>query len=389
MIRILILTDTNVLAGGGAEQHVKTVLERLDYAQFHVHVIQLQVWGEVPSREGRIAGATYTHWPTGRLWTPRGLSRLRAIRRHILTEGYDCVLSFFETSDLISWLVAGPSSGVVSRISSRRDTGFRYSSALRLLYGRINGCFSTIIAASNAVRDALMETGVDGTLVRVVYNGVDLSRFEVAPHSPVRRELAIPEGAVVMGMVANLTPVKDHETVLRAAAILHSLDKPVHLILAGEGELEETLRSLASDLRLGSFVHFLGRRTDVPEVLNATDIFVLASRTEGLSNALLEAMAAGKPVVATRVGGNPEVVVHESTGLLIPPAKAPRLAEAIGRLYSDRPLREGMGLAARQRVAEAFSVDRMVSDYADTILASQKTTDPQSLRSPSARIHTE
>lgn len=386
MIRVLILTDTNVLAGGGAEQHVKTLLERLDYTQFHVHVIQLQVWREVPSREGRLAGATYTHWPTGRLWTPRGLSRLRAIRKHIVNEGYDCVLSFFETSDLISWLVAGPSSGVVSRISSRRDTGFRYSQTLRWLYNKINGCFATIIAASNAVREALVETGVDEARVRLIYNGVDLARFAGSGRDAVRREIGIPEDAVALGMVANLVPVKDHETALRALATLHASGRPAHLILAGEGELEDALRAQAGELGLGSFVHFLGRRNDVPAVLDAMDIFVLASLTEGLSNALLEAMAAGKPVVATRVGGNPEVVAQDSTGILVPPGDAGGLAEALGTLYSDQPLRERMGLAARERVAEAFSVEKMVGDYTDAIRASTAKVG-DSVRSSGAHIH--
>lgn len=387
MIRILILTDTNVLAGGGAEQHVKTLLERLDYSQFHVHVIQLQVWREVPSREGSVAGATYTHWPTGRLWTPRGLSRLRAIRRHIVSEGYDCVLSFFETSDLISWLVAGPSSGVTSRISSRRDTGFRYSRTVRWLYHRINRCFSTIIAASSAVRESLIESGVDEKLVRVVYSGVDLSRFEGSARATLRREIGIPESAVALGMVANLNPVKDHETVLRALAILHRSGRPAHLILAGEGDLEGPLRSQAGELELQSFVHFLGRRSDIPAVLDAMDVFVLASRTEGLSNALLEAMAAGKPAVATSVGGNPEVVVQDSTGLLVPPGNAAGLAEALGRLYSEQPLRGRMGLAARQRVAEAFSLDKMVSDYADVIRSSHAGANADSVRSHGVQSH--
>ena len=387
MIRILILTDTNVLAGGGAEQHVKGLLERLDYSQFHVHVIQLQVWRAVPSREGRLAGATYTHWPTGRLWTPAGMSRLRAIRRHIRQERYDCVLSFFETSDLISWLVAGPSSGVTSRISSRRDTGFRYSKALHWMYARMNRSFSTIIAASSAVRDGLVEAGVDEKRIRVIFNGVDLSRFDGTGRAAVRRELGIEEAAVVLGMVANLYPVKDHETVLRALAILHRSGRPAHLILAGEGDLEGPLRALASELELQSFVHFLGRRSDIPAILAATDIFVLASRTEGMSNALLEAMAAGRPAVVTRVGGNPEVVAENETGLLVPPADAPGLAEALGRLYSDGALRERMGLAARARTAQAFSLDKTVGDYADVIRASQAQVDTESERPSGARSH--
>ena len=188
-------------------------------------------------------------------------------------------------------------------------------------------------------------------------------------------------------MVANLNPVKDHETVLRALAILNRSGRPAHLILAGEGELEGALRAQASELELQSFVHFLGRRSDIPAILAATDIFVLASRTEGMSNALLEAMAAGRPAVVTRVGGNPEVVAENATGLLVPPADAPGLAEALGRLYSDGALRERMGLAARARAAQAFSLDKTVGDYAEVIRANQAKVDSEPERPSGARSH--
>lgn len=364
MIRVLVLTDTNVGDRAGAEQHLETLISRLDYSHFSVHVIQLGRF--VPQEIGPVGEATISNLPTGKLISLHGIKRLMEIHRHIRRSKYDCVISFFESSDLIS-AIAGSLGGVGALISSRRDTGFRHSSKLRWAYRWINPRFSRIVAASDAVRQSLLESGVADDSITVIYNGVDPERFENTAPDSLRSELEIPSSALILGMVANLSAVKDHATVIDCLSGLHRQDRRFHLVLAGDGALRVDLEKQVVDTGLEPFVHFLGRRSDVPTVLAGFDIFVLSSLTEGLSNSLLEAMASGKPVIATRVGGNPEVVVDGVTGVLIPPKDLDTLAREILRLADNPDLRIQMGQAGYQRVVEKFSIDAMVNNYVKVI----------------------
>jgi len=313
-----------------------------------------------------VAGATLSHLPTGKLLSVHGLKRIAQVCRVLQQGQYDCILSFFETADAIS-VTAAALTGVRALISSRRDTGFRHSKKLQWFYRRINGRFSRIITASDAVRVALRACGINEKTVRLIYNGVDMTRFNRQPQGALRAELGLAREACVLAMIANLSPVKDHMTVIKCLQILHGARKHMHLVLAGDGPLRAELERAAIEMGLKAHVHFLGRRTDVPAILADADIFVLSSLTEGLSNALLEAMAAGKPVVATRVGGNPEVVVEGVTGLLVPSRDSTAMSAAILRLSESPELRIAMGSAGRERVAGYFSLSTMVAQYTEAI----------------------
>lgn len=364
MTRILVLIDTNIGGRAGTEQHLRTLVENLDYGRFLVHVLQLAP--TVPERAGRIAGATFDHLPIRKLLSLNGMVNAARILRHMRRGRYDCVLSFFETSDLLTAVLA-PWAGVRARISSRRDTGFRHSGRLRRLYQLLNHRFARVIAASEAIRLSLVAEGWRPERVRLIYNGVDIRRFGTADGGVLRKELGIPPEAVVLGTVANLSPVKDHATVIEALRRLHAQGRAMHLVLAGDGPEREALTEQVVQADLAEFVHFLGRRQDIPTVLAAVDVVVLASHSEGLSNALLEASAAGRPIVATDVGGNPEVVADGATGLLVPISDPESLAEAVVRLADTPTLRTAMGIAGRERVSRHFSVAAMVGAYAATI----------------------
>lgn len=200
--------------------------------------------------------------------------------------------------------------------------------------------------------------------LHVIENGVDLMAFhpDAQARQAVRAELGIPAGAWVVGTVGRLAVEKNPALLLRAAGPL--LNDDFHLMFAGDGPELRNLRGQAMRDPSGAFVHILGARPDVPRVLAACDVFALSSRTEGLPLALLEAMAAGLPVVATAVGGIPDVVRDGVSALLVSPGDEEGLHEALHRLYDDRTLAVAMGQCARQRSAD-FSASSMSQRYLD------------------------
>jgi glycosyltransferase involved in cell wall biosynthesis len=214
------------------------------------------------------------------------------------------------------------------------------------------------LAVSQGVKDYLVrEIGLDPGKIRVVPNGVDISTTDAARPGPeVRRELGLPEGVPVIGLVGRLDHWgKGHKELFPAMAQLKER-YPCHALIVGGGRREEEVKQMAESLGLAGQVHFLGSRRDVPDLLQAMDIFVLPSYSEGMSLALLEAMAARLPVIASAVGGNPEVVTDGETGLLIPPRDAEALAQALERLLADAAWAKELGENARKQVEAYYSL---------------------------------
>lgn len=190
--------------------------------------------------------------------------------------------------------------------------------------------------------------------IEVIHNAVQTERFGRPADPTLRASLAGGDSPIVLS-VARLDPQKGHDVLLRAVA-----DTPgVMLVLAGEGPERGRLETLVSELGLGRRVLFLGRRSDVPELLAVSDVFVLPSLFEGASLAILEAMAAMKPVVATSIGGTDELIVDGQSGVLVPPADPRALATALKRVLADSRLRARLGQNARDRVEQRFSAAAM------------------------------
>ena len=240
--------------------------------------------------------------------------------------------------------------------------GFTRFSDKRRLICRVLARFTDLsLAVSQGVKDYLLqEIGLAPAKIRVVPNGVDVAAIDAARPGPeVRRELGLPEQVPVIGLVGRLDHWgKGHKELFTAMAQIRARH-PVHALIVGGGRRIDEVKALAASLGLGVEVHFLGSRQDVPDLLNAMDIFVLPSYSEGVSLALLEAMAAGLPVIATAVGGLPEVVADGQTGILIPPRDAAALAGALARLLADPAGAKNLGDRARQHVRAHFSLDRL------------------------------
>ena len=213
------------------------------------------------------------------------------------------------------------------------------------------------VAVSQSAADSVLQAGVSPARVTVVPCGVDISVFEVPrDREGLGRELAIPDTAKLVGLTGALEEGKGPGDVLEAVA---GLSRNVHVILTGEGTLRHALERRSKREDLAGRVHFLGWREDFPRVLRSLDVLCLPSRQEGFPNAILDALAAEVPVIATRVGGVPEMLESGVNGLLVEPGNPPALREALSRILEDPSL--GAALAAQGgRTIERFTVDRMV-----------------------------
>jgi len=222
-----------------------------------------------------------------------------------------------------------------------------------------------MVAVSEDVRHFLItEVGASPDHLATIYNGIDPKPFTPSEEvAGIRKELGIEGTALVIGTIGSLYPVKGHGYLLNAAARVASVLPGAIFLIAGRGELLNPLQEEAGKLGIIKNVRFLGFREDIQAILQAMDLFVLPSLSEGLSLSLLEAMAAGKPVVATNVGGNPEVVLHGITGYLVPPKDPESLALRVVELLKDRSLAQQFGANGQRRVYERFRIEQMVKSY--------------------------
>jgi glycosyltransferase involved in cell wall biosynthesis len=204
---------------------------------------------------------------------------------------------------------------------------------------------------------------------------VEANRFKWAASDPTKKEaLRSVPGEVVIGTIARLVWYKGLEDLLKAAALIVRRYPSARFLVVGDGPLRQALEEKARALRLNGTVRFLGAVPNASSLLPHFDIFVLSSLWEGMSNSLLEAMAAGKPVVATDVGGSPEVVIDGKTGFLVPPKDPEALASAILHLLADRELARNLGEAGRIRVESEFTLEIMVArleELYDSLLAAR------------------
>lgn len=211
-------------------------------------------------------------------------------------------------------------------------------------------------------------TGIERGAVQVIFNGIDTRRFvppaTLTAKRSMRRTKGLPEDALIFGCVAALRPVKNHRGLLQAfASVVQHSTVPALLVLVGDGPLESVLRELAGELAIGERVIFLGRRADIPELLQCLDVFVLNSDTEGLSYAVLEAMACGLPLIGTAVGANVSLVRAGSQGQLVAAGDEIALAESLAAALTDPARLAAMGMAARQWIEAEYGIDRMFASY--------------------------
>jgi sugar transferase (PEP-CTERM/EpsH1 system associated) len=239
----------------------------------------------------------------------------------------------------------------------------------RLLRHLVCRCSDAVCVVSNELRSYhAAQAWWSPEAITVVYNGVDLQEFspQQQVRDSVRERLDIPKDALVVGSVGRMVPLKDFITLLKAAEVLVPQTPNLHVVLVGSGpELSRLHDYVANSHHLAGRVVFPGAVDHVADLLNAMDIFVLPTLMEGMSNTLLEALAVGLPTVATRVGGNSEVVAEGECGYLFAPRDVPELVNQLRTLLRDSRLRTDFGRVARGRALRHFSLDRMLRCYRD------------------------
>ncbi|HYS26975.1 MAG TPA: glycosyltransferase [Vicinamibacterales bacterium] len=363
-----VLNVVPTLMCGGTENQFMALARTLDRTRFDVEFACLRRWGGfVEELEQRNIPLTEYPVPTFRSVT--ALAQQARLARHIVRRGVQIVHAY----NFYGNVFATPPARLVApvTIASIRDRA-PYLTAMQKRVQRYACQFADcILVNADAVKDWLIGEGYDASKISVIRNGVDLSRFDNAPpRAELRRELGLPDGTPLVGVISRLTRLKGLEHFLEAAAMVRARVPNARFLIAGETspmdrEYLGELQQYAERCGVAESVIFTGLRRDVPAVLSSLDVSVMPSLNEALSNVVLESMAAGAPTVATRVGGTPEAIVDGVTGVLVPPADSRALADAIVHLLHDTRLATHLGAAARARIVDHFSVRRMVRSTED------------------------
>jgi len=360
---------------GGTELNAVRTVEALDRRRFRVTVFHLHEAGPLRARYEAL-GLQLLHLPIGRLYSPRtarqGVRFLRLLRR----EGIEVV----HTHDLYTNIFAAPWARLAGCrvIASRRWLDASPRPGLVPL-NRCSYRFAHRVVVNSSVVARLMIDTERVPAARVIElpNFLEECAFHhVAAHVRAARRYSwgVPQGAFLIGMVARLAPVKNHAMMLHA---LQCLDDAVHLVLIGAGPSRRALEDLATDLHIERRVHFAGQLVEAENLHQFFDASVLCSRSEGFPNAIIEALAAGCPVIATPVGGIPEIITDRQTGLLVPVDDAEALAASVQELRGDVALRKRLSEAgparARGKYHRTLVIARLEALYKDLAGEAGKT----------------
>lgn len=359
MRKLLLVVPT--LDRSGAEKQLTLLAEGLARrGTFDVRVVALARGGPYEERL-RAAGIDVT--VLGKRWKfdPATLWRLRSLVRDWRP---DVVNSWMFTANSYTRLVTGRENGPAVVVSERCVDVWK-SGWQRWLDRRQIDRTTHLVGNSAAVVDFYRDLGYPAERTSVIHNGIELPEPEADIRESVRAELGLPASTRLIGYVGRLARQKRVRDLVWAMHLLQQVAEDVHFVVVGDGPEQSRLEEVARHYGSGHLVHFLGHREDARHLIAALDVCWLASDFEGLSNSLMEAMAAEVPVVASDIGPNRELVVDGETGHLVPVGDAPAFAKLTDRLLADRDRAARFGAAGRVRMQSEFPVGKMVDSYAD------------------------
>lgn len=360
---IRILQVITSLDRGGAENHLLALMTHADRQTFDFEVAILRGEGELLPNF-REAGIPLHLLRARTRFDPLALRRLV----QLLRKGrYDIVHSHLFRADIYAGLAVGQLGEHRPLLVSTRhnDDRFFLNPFIGILHYMMSSRQDLIIAISDHIARFTVSRGVrQPERVRRVYHGLEppVTLALEREGQRIRQELGLAAEDFVVGNVGRLALQKGQRHLIGAMPALLEQVPRAHAVIAGGGDLEEYLRDLATEVGVAERVHVLGPRRDVPALMHAVDVFAMPSIWEGFGLVLLEAMAAGRPIVASRVATIPEVVLDGETGVLVPPGDPQALAEALARLANDPQLATQLGEAGRERLRCHFSIDKMVGD---------------------------
>lgn len=366
--RIALLIDS--LGLGGAERLLTIYLQHFDTSRFEPRVCALQTRNDNPiAADIQRLGIPVDQVPVPHLRDLGAIPRLRSYLRRHKIDLLHTQLEFSDTLGSIAAKLAGIPTVTTLHTFDAPEEGTRLYWRLKLRWWVMRHFCDRVLAVSEGTRQHHLHMGrLSPQKVVTLYNGIDLTRFTPvtpAERQATRAEFGIPPDAPLLTTVAVLRPPKGIQFMIEAMpAILNTAPQTRYLIV-GDGQHRDTLQTLAHTRGVAGRVIFAGTRHDIPRLLAAADAFVLPTLTEALPTVLAEAMAAQKPIIASNVGGVPEMVEHGRNGLLLSPAEPDQLAKACLQLVQNPQQAQAMGAAGRQIVEEKFNITRHVQQLGD------------------------
>ena len=357
-IRVCLLIDT-LGVDAGTERLVAETALRLDPAAIDVHVCCLEDSKRLQELKGRCKVGIF---PAIRINSWNGLRQIRAFRQYLTEMRIDVMHAFMNRTAILG-VAARSGTGCKAIVTSRLSIDWYTPSLQRFFRYYMNPRTTRIFANSEGVKRFVMAAeNAPAAKIDVIYQGVDVARFS-AHNGDVGAAVAlgIPPAAKVVGIVANYRPIKDLPLFLRAAKLVAAEVPDAAFLLVGAGSLYTELTDLARQLGIGDVVFFSNGKGKVSDYLSRLSVAALSSESEGFSNAILEYMAAGLPVVATDVGGNAEAIQHEATGYLVKDRDPAAFAAPIIELLRNDELRGAMGRCSAERCRRLFSMETYIT----------------------------
>jgi glycosyltransferase involved in cell wall biosynthesis len=359
--RIRLLKMLTSFQIGGTERQVANLALGIHASRFELHLACLRNRGELLQELEQLR-VPRPVFDIGRLYSPETLWQairlIRYIRRNLIQIVH--TYGFYPNIFAVPAARIAGASIVVASIRDRGDILTPLQRRIQKLVCRLADC---VLVNAEAIREALIRQGYRPGNIVVIKNGIVAPQPAARQNGTVlRSELGVPATTPLIFVFSRLNTMKGLEYFIEAAALATKNVPEARFLIVGDGAKRTELEAHAKRLGLQNKVIFTGFRTDVPKLLSEAAISVLPSLSEGLSNSLLESMAAGVPVIAANVGGNPEIIEHDVSGLLVPVKDSAALAAAMGRLLDDPQLAARFGEAGRERVAEVFSMERSLGE---------------------------